>query len=64
MERQEQHQIMIKEYGELANVFEQTTIERFKEMTFKGLEINEDSTPASLEDGKFGIASSYKLVSE
>ena len=64
IERKEQYQLMVREYGELANVFEPATIERFKEMTFKGLEINENSDPTTLEDGKFGIASEYKFVSD
>lgn len=50
------------EYGELANVFEQSTIERFQQMTFKGLEIIEDDTPATLENGKFGIATNYEQM--
>lgn len=62
-EKLEHHQLMVSEYGELANVFEQSVIERFREMSFQGLEISDDSTPATLENGKFGIASGYTQTS-
>lgn len=62
-QKEEQHQIMLTEYGELANVFDQTTIERFREMNFKGLEITQDTEPAELEMGKVGIATSYDQIS-
>jgi hypothetical protein len=37
-------------------------LERFREMTFTGLELVEDTTPAPLENGKFGIATSYTQI--
>ncbi|CAI2363958.1 unnamed protein product [Moneuplotes crassus] len=59
-EREEELQIMVQEYGELANVYPQATIERFRELTFKGLEMNSNTTPAPLQNGKFGIAANLE----
>lgn len=61
-EREENLQLMKLEYGELANVFEQLTIERFRQMTFTGLEIVDSEEPSKLENGKVGIATSYQQI--
>ena len=52
---------MVKEYGEqLLKVFEPTIIEKFKLMTFKGLELaTSDQAPSQLQKGMHGIASDY-----
>lgn len=63
-QQEDEHQIMVQEYGELANVYDQSTIERFREMTFQGLEIVEDVEPSQLENGKVGIATEYSIIDQ
>jgi|LauGreDrversion4_2_1035121.scaffolds.fasta_scaffold1817300_2 hypothetical protein len=49
-----------KEHHELVPIFSSQIIQRYENLSYKGLEISEKSEVVKIEKGLTGIASSYK----